>query len=154
MANYDQTAVAQRYGRQPKSDKDVSQYLKALKVIISADGEVHEAERAALHKGLEKVVGASPELVKEIDSFDPHGVTLQSVLPSMKPGGLRARMLLRDAIEISRADGKYAAEEKAAIAKAAQLLGVDETTVKSIESLVELEHAVKHLRKALFPKKK
>jgi tellurite resistance protein len=72
----------------------------------------------------------------------------------MKPGGLRARMLLRDAIEISRADGHYAQEEKAAVARAAKLLGVSETTVKSIESLVELEHAAKHLRKALFPKHK
>ncbi|MBK8938632.1 MAG: hypothetical protein IPM79_13595 [Polyangiaceae bacterium] len=63
-------------------------------------------------------------------------------------------MLVRDAVELARADGTYAAKEKAAVAKAAKLVGVDERTLGSIESLVELEHAVKHLKKALFPKKK
>ena len=153
MAQYDQTAVAQRYGRLPKSDQSAAQYLKALKFIISADGELHEAERKALHKGLDRI-GASADLLKEIESFEVRGTTLDAVLPKMKPGGLRARLLLRDAIEISRADGHYAKEEKAAVAHAAKLLGVDEATVKSIESLVELEHATKHLRKALFPKEK
>lgn len=153
MAHFDETAVAQRYGRVPKSDDDAVQYLKALKVIISADGEAHEAELEALRKGFGRL-GLTQELAKQVESFDGHGAKLESVLPKMKPGGLRARMLVRDAIELSRADGKYAQEEKAAVAQAAQLLGVDETTVKSIESLVELEHAVKHLSKALFPKKK
>ncbi|WP_257463368.1 TerB family tellurite resistance protein [Archangium lipolyticum] len=153
MAHFNETAVAQRYGRLPKSDNDAVQYLQALKVIISADGEAHEAELAALRKGLTKL-GLTQDLTKQVESFDARGVKLESVLPKMKPGGLRAKMLLRDAIEISRADGKYAQEEKAAVAQAAKLLGVDEVTVKSIESLVELEHAVKHLRKGLFPKKK
>lgn len=152
MSAFDQTAVAQRYGRLPKSDAEALTYLKALKVIVSADGVLAEAEAKALHKGLERI-GASKDVAKQIDSFDVKGVSLDSVLPQFKPGGLRARMLLRDAIEISRADGHYAAEEKAAVAKAARLLGVDDMALKAIETLVELEHAAKHLRKALFPKK-
>jgi len=153
MAQYNQDAVSERYGRTPKSDQDAVSYLKALKVIISADGHIAKEELEALNKGLARI-GASEDLKKQVESFNPQGATLESVLPTMKPGGLRARMLLRDAIEISRADGHYAAEEKAAVARAARLLGVSETTVKSIESLVELEHATKHLRKALFPKQK
>jgi uncharacterized membrane protein YebE (DUF533 family) len=153
MPSFDSTAVVQRYGRQPKSDAEALSYLKALKVIVSADGTLADAEAKALYKGLDRI-GTSAQLKKDIESFTTKGVKLDAVIPKFKPGGLRARMLLRDAVEICRADGHYAAKEKAAVAKAAQLLGVDEVTIKAIETLVELEHAAKHLSKALFPKKK
>lgn len=145
---YDANAVAQRYGKTP-NDEQALKYLKALKVIVGADGTVAAAEMAALKKGMKRM-GASDDLVKQIEEFDIKGVKLESVLPTLTQGGKRARYLLRDAIEISRADGTYADEEKAAVEKAAQLLGVDAATVKSIQALVELEHAVKRLNKALF----
>jgi tellurite resistance protein len=99
-------------------------------------------------------LGLPEATVQEVERFDFKGGKIEDLLPGIKKGGLRARMLLRDAIELSRADGHYAAAEKEAVAKVAKLLGVDQATVKSIEALVELEHAARHLRKALFPKKK
>ena len=151
MASYDATAVQSRYNRLPKSDQQALNYAKAVKVIVGADGEIPEAERKAMQKGLERV-GASREVAQEIENFDHAGARLEDLLGDFSQGGFRARALLRDAIEISRADGHYADEERAAAAKAAELLGVEESTLKSIEALVEMEHAVGRLRKALFPK--
>lgn len=145
--------VRERYGRLPKSEQDVAAYFQALKLIASADGAFPAEEERALHKGMARL-GVGDDVRKAVDGFKPDGATLDSVMPKLKPGGLRARMLVRDAIELARADGTYAAKEKAAVEKAAKLVGVDDKTLGAIESLVELEHAVKHLRKALFPKKK
>lgn len=153
MVAINEARVKERYGRLPNSDEQALTYLKALKVIVGADGEIQEAERKALQKGMQRL-GLSSALVSQIDAFDFKTGKLEELLPGFKKGGLRARMLVRDAIEIARADGTYADAEKAAVAKAAGLLGVDRATVRSIEALVELEHAAKHLRKALFPKKK
>ncbi|NUP07756.1 MAG: hypothetical protein HOW73_17045 [Polyangiaceae bacterium] len=145
--------VRERYGRLPGADQDVASYFKALKLIASADGSFPEAEQRALSKGMERL-GVPADVRKDVEAFDPNGAALDEILPKMKGGGLRARMLVRDAVELARADGTYAAKEKSAVATAAKLVGVDGSTLRSIESLVELEHAVKHLRKALFPKKK
>lgn len=151
MGKYQESAVFQRYGKTPSSDEEITKYLQALKVIIGADGEVAQEEMDALRKGMKRL-GASEDLIKMIEDFNISGIKLEDVLPSLTPGGKRARYLLKDAIEISRADGTYAKGEKDAVAKAADLLGVSQETRKSIESLVELEHASKHLRKAIFGK--
>ncbi len=153
MSNYDSSAVKDRYGRVPKDADQVLAYAKAVKIIVGADGAIPEAEQKAMRKGLKRL-GASEQVIGEIDQFDHAGTKLEDVLGAVTMGGLRARMLLRDAIEISRADGHYAAQERAATAHAAELLGVDEMTLHSIEALVEMDRAVKRLRKALFPKKK
>ena len=147
-----ESRVRARYGRIPQDDQVVG-YLKALKVIAGADGSIPKAEADALSKGMDRL-GVPDATRKEIEAFDFKKAKLEDVLPAMKQGGLRARMLLRDAVDLARADGTYAAKEKAAVAKAAKLLGVDSATLGSIEALVELEHSVAHLRKALFPKKK
>jgi tellurite resistance protein len=152
MPTYDTHAVKTRYGRLPKSDQQVLAYAKAVKIIVGADGQIPEAEKKAMHKGLEQL-GASPEVIQQLEAFDHTSTKLEDVLSGFKKGGLRARALLRDAIDISRADGHYAAEERAAAAKAAKLLGIDDATLHSIEALVEMEHGVSRLRKALFPKK-
>ncbi|MCG8424265.1 MAG: TerB family tellurite resistance protein [Proteobacteria bacterium] len=149
---YDASAVKSRYGRLPKTDDQTLNYAKAVKLIVGADGKIPAAEAQALRKGLGRL-GATQDLIDEVDKFDHTSAKLEDLLGSMTKGGVRARMLLRDAIEISRADGHYADEERAAAARAAQLLGVDASTLKSIEALVEMEHAVASLRKALFPKK-
>ncbi len=149
MSQYDTQAVEQRYGRQPKSPEQALNYLKALKCVIAADGDIAEAEWQALLKGMKRV-SASDDAIQAITDFDPHSTTLEALLPDFTKGGKRARLLIRDAIEVSRADGHYAQEEKAAVQKMAQILAVEPSVVKSIEALVEMEHAVKRLRKALL----
>jgi tellurite resistance protein len=146
-----ESRVRERYGRMPKSEADVVSYFQALKLIASADGSFPDKEKKALDQGMTRL-GVPDAVRKTVTAFDPKGQKLETVLGKFKTGGLRARMLVRDAIELSRADGVYSAKEKAAVAQAAKLVGVDAAMVKTIESLVELEHAVKHLRKSLFPK--
>jgi uncharacterized tellurite resistance protein B-like protein len=148
MYQYNEAAVNARYGKQPSEDVTLG-YLKALKIIIGADGEIAPKEAEALRKGMNRL-GVSDEIVGTIERFKIKGVTLAEVLPNLTPGGKRAKLLIRDAIEICRADGVYAQEEKNAVYNAAKLLGVDEDTVRAIQSLVEMEHAVKRLRKALL----
>lgn len=152
MTNYDQRAVRKRYGRTPGDDAMTTGYLKAVKIIVGADGAIPAEEQKALEAGMAQL-GISDDVRKEIEAFDHANAKLEDVLPGIKQGGLRAKMLLRDAIEIASADGHYAKEEREAAAKAAQLLGVDEGVLKSIEALVELERGARHLRRALFPKK-
>lgn len=148
MCKFNEYAVQQRYGRAPKREQAVG-YLKALKVIIGADGEIAEEEKNAFMRLMERM-GAATDIVEEIEEFDFTTATLETVLPSMKPGGLRARMLLRDAVQIVRADGVYAVEEQAAVQRAAELLGLKTAFVSSIEALVELEEAVAKLTKSLL----
>jgi tellurite resistance protein len=152
VSEYNELAVKQRYGRLPKSKEMILNYGKALKAIIGADGEIAKEEMEALRKGM-ITMGAPEDVQKAIEDFDYTTVKIESLFPDMKKGGLRAKMLLRDGIDISRADGHYAKEEKEAVAKMAKAVGVDTQTLKSIEALVEMEHSVDHLRKALFPKK-
>jgi len=152
MAKYDETAVKSRYGRAPKDDDLILNYAKAVKAIVGADGSIPASEQKALKKGLERL-GASDDVQKTVDGFDPKGAKVEDLLTGFRKGGVRARALLRDAIEISWADGHYAKEEQEATAKAAAALGVDEQTLHSIEALVEMERGVHRLQKVLFPKK-
>jgi uncharacterized tellurite resistance protein B-like protein len=148
-AYYDPTAVKARYGRTPKSEDQALNYARILKTIIAADGDIAAGEWTLLLRGLKRL-GASAEAVADITAFEPGSVSLETLAAGLKPGGKRARLLLRDAIEISRGDGVYAQAEKAAVRKTAALLGVDDSSVRAIESLIEMEHAVKRLRKALL----
>ncbi|RQH21089.1 hypothetical protein D5R40_31690, partial [Okeania hirsuta] len=61
--------------------------------------------------------------------------------------------LLYQAIKMSRADGFYHEKEKAAVAKAAEILGVDSKVVVSLESIAEMEDTADRLRIALFETK-
>ena len=58
--------------------------------------------------------------------------------------------MLYQAIKMSRADGVYHDKEKAAVARAAQILGVERSVVASLESLVEIEESADKLRLAIF----
>ena len=140
--------VAERYGKVP-SEATTLAYLKALKVLIAADGDVAPEELAALRKGMKRM-GASDAVVKAVEDFNPMGVSVSSVIPNLTSGGRRARLLIRDAIELCSADGTFAEAEKAAINGAASSLGVSAETVKVLHSLVELEAAAKRLRKAVL----
>lgn len=152
MAEFDKSAVLSRYGRLPKNDDEIRSYAQAVKIVVGADGQIPPAEAKAMRMGLERL-GASKKLVEEIEKFDHSKAKLEDVLKGFRKGGVRARALLRDAIDISQADGHYAKEERNAAAKAAKLLGVDDATLGAIEALVKMEHGVSRLQKALFPRK-
>lgn len=60
------------------------------------------------------------------------------------------RSLLYQAIKMSRADGLYHEKEKAAVAQAAEILGVEQSVVKSIESIAELEDSTAQLLRSIL----
>lgn len=142
-------AVRQRYNVVPQAGQAAG-YLKAVKSILAAVDGLTTREWDAFVRGM-KMLGISDEVQAEVEAFDPTSKTVKELIPDLKPGGIGARMLLRDAIEIEGGDGSYGDSEKATIEKIAAELGVDAITVRSIEALVAMEQAVHRLRSALFP---
>lgn len=146
---FDINTVMKRYDMSPDTEERALRYLKALKLVIGADGEIADAEWDALVRFMNEH-HVSQELMEQIAAFEISSATLEQVLPDYRKDSARARSLIRDAIEISRADGHYAVEESQAVQRAAQLLGVDASTVKALEALVEMEFSVLKLKEALL----
>lgn len=144
---YDRHAVMSRYGRTPDEDAHALNYLKMLKIVMSRDGELRDAEafETFLH-GL----GIAAELVAQVDAFATAGVTPKHVVPAMRDDGQLARLLIRDAIELMSQDGVYTFKERHAIAQLGHQLGVRLPTVRALETLVELERSAARLHQALL----
>lgn len=126
-------------------------YLKALKIVIAADGTTSDRELQALRVGM-RYMGVPESVRQQIEAFDPQETRLLQVLPSFRLGGIEARYLLRDAIELASSDGVYAQAERNAVNRIATILGVSGELVRTLESLVELERAARRLKKALLPR--
>lgn len=126
-------------------------YLKALKIVIAADGTVSDREMHALRIGM-RYMGVPESVRQQIEDFDPQEARLLQVLPGFRLGGIEARYLLRDAIELASSDGVYAQAERNAVNRIATILGVSGELVRTLESLVELERAARRLKKALLPR--
>ena len=122
---------------------------KAIKLIIAADGEVSEAELSAF-ADLATMFGAI-ELFPQLVAFDPRSTTLQDCLQGLDNDALSRRMIY-DAIKISSVDG-YAAREREAVTRAAQIMGIDGATVTLIEGLVEAERGLARIRAKLLAEK-
>jgi len=146
---FDINTVMKRYQMSEETEERALRYLKALKLVIGADGDIADEEWLALEKFMEKH-SVSQQLMQEISAFDITQSSLEQVLPDYQEDSPRARSLLRDAIEIARADGTYAPEENAAVMQAARWLGVEKETVLALEALVEMEAGVYKLKKALL----
>lgn len=120
---------------------------KAIKLIIAADGEVSERELAAF-ADLATMFGANEELFSQLVAFDPGSTTLQECLQGLGNDAL-ARRMIYDAIKISAVDG-YAAREREAVSRAAQIMGIDGATVALLEGLVEAERGLAAIRARLL----
>ena len=125
---------------------------KAIKLIIAADGEVSEGELSAF-ADLATMFGAidAPELFSQFVAFDPRSTTLKDCLQGLDNDALSRRMIY-DAIKISSVDG-YAAKEREAVSRAAQIMGIDGATVTLIEGLVEAERGLASIRAKLLAEK-
>lgn len=147
---YDLESVKARYGLVP--DESLTRnYIKAMKIIIGADGEVSKEEWQRLKQGMLRL-NVPDYLIDEIEDFDVSTATLEELIPDLYKNKKQARLLIRDAIEIARADGTYAEEEKEAVRQAAQLVKVAPEAVALLESLVVMEHAIGHMRRTLLNK--
>lgn len=120
---------------------------KAIKLIIASDGEVSEKELSAF-ADLATMFGTNEELFSQFVAFDPRSTTLQDCLQGLDNDAL-ARRMIYDAIKISSVDG-YAAPEREAVSRAAQIMKIDGATVTLLEGLVEAERGLAALRAKLL----
>ena len=142
-----------RYNITKPVDFDVAiKYGGALMAIAGADGELAEQEFQWYVDEQEMMTVDSKEYIETLRKFDWKNATIEELLSGIRydfPVNFR-RTMLYQAIKMSRADGVYHEKEKAAVAKAAEILGIDSRTVVSLESLAELEEATERLRLSLF----
>lgn len=127
------------------------EYSGALLAIAGAEGELADAE---LQWYIDEVLlmGVTQEYVDAIRKIDWKNVNIEEVLSKVKfdfPLNVK-RSLLYQAIKMSRADGLYHEKEKAAVAQAAEILGVEQSVVKSIESIAELEDSTAQLLRSIL----
>ena len=142
-----------RYNGTGAIDFDVAvKYGGALMAIAGADGELAEKEFQWYIDEQELLTVDSQEYIETLRKFDWKNANIEELLNGIKydfPINFR-RVMLYQAIKMSRADGVYQEKEKAAVAKAADILGIERSMVVSIESLAEMEDASERLRLALF----
>ncbi len=124
---------------------------KAIKFIIAADGNVSEGELSAF-ADLATMFGAPEELFSQLVAFDPRSTTLKDCLEGLTNDALSRRMIY-DAIKVSSVDG-YAAQEREAVSRAAQIMGIDGATVTLLEGLVEAERGLAGIRARLLGENK
>ncbi len=142
-----------RYNITAPVDFDVAvKYGGALMAIAGADGELAEKEFQWYVDEQALLMVDSQEYIETLRKFDWKNANIEELLSNIKydfPVNFR-RVMLYQAIKMSRADGIYQEKEKAAVAKAAEILGLERSMVVSIESLAEMEDASERLRLALF----
>ncbi|WP_044212415.1 TerB family tellurite resistance protein [Flammeovirga sp. OC4] len=127
-------------------------YIQALLAISGADGEISEEEMDWVFTDFLEIIGASDEQKEEIRSFDYLQVNLEELLPNLNidvPMNFK-RTLVYDAVMMAMADNDYAKEEKEAVWKAAELLGIPYFIARTIEGLVNTEKSLGMIRKSLF----
>jgi len=154
MESEDTYYLEQTYGLNTHLSREhLIQYGKAIMFIVGADGTISDAERACW-MGIARAMGVPDDVREEWLKFDWRDGRLEDCIPGLStdpqnPGELTLAFLY-DAIRVSRADGVYGAAEKAAVAKTARALGIPQSSVNALESLVELEQSVRTLLLSLL----
>lgn len=137
-------------------------YCRALLAIAGADGVVSEPEMRWLRDQLVEHTGTDL-LLDELRAFNYQNADLHLILARiataaaaleehedpMLPGNLRMS-LLYDSIRMAWADDDLPLEERQAISRAARFLGIDESTCRALNGLVEMENAVRKLKFGLL----
>ena len=142
-------------GTKPIDFEVAVNYSGALMAIAGADGELAEAELQWYIDEQEMMVVESEEkkeYIEALSQFDWKNASVEELLSSLKydfPLNFR-RTMLYQAIKMCRADGNYHDKEKASVAKAAEILGIERSVAASLESLAEMEDSAERLRLALF----
>ncbi len=142
-----------RYNVTAPVNADVAKnYVRAIVAIASADGELAQKELDWFVEE-QRMLGASSDFIEEnITKFDGKNANIEELLGGIHydfPLNFR-RCMLYQAIKMSRADGEYHDKEKAAVARAGQILGIERSVVASLESLIEIEESADRLTLAIF----
>ena len=126
-----------RYNITAPTDFDVAMnYGGTLMAIAGADGELAEKEFQWYVDEQRILFVDSEEYIETLRKFDWKNANLEELLNGIKYDfsiNFR-RAMLYQAIKMSRADGVYQEKEKAAVAKAAEILGIERSVVISVES--------------------
>ncbi len=142
-----------RYNITQPVDFDVAvNYSTALMAIAAADGELAEGEFQWYVDEQELLLVDSQDYIEALRKIDWKNANLEELLSGISydfPLNFR-RSMLYQAIKMSRGDGNYHEKEKAAVAKAAEILGLEHSVVVSLEALAEIEESADRLRLALF----
>lgn len=142
-----------RYNVTQPIDFDVAvKYGGALMAIAGADGELADAELQWYIDEQVVLLTDPTEYIETLKQFDWKNASIEELLTGIAydfPLNFR-RTMLYQAIKMCRADGSYHTDEKATVAKAAEILGIEHHVLISLESLAELEDATERLRLALF----
>ena len=142
-----------RYNVTAPIDFDVcTSYGTALMAIAGADGELVEEEFQWFVNEQELLWVNYEEHLEALRNADWKNADMDEVLGNLHfEFPLNARkVILYQAIKMSRADKDYHDKEKAAVNRAAELLKIEHSAVASLEALAEAEDAVDRIRLALF----
>lgn len=142
-----------RYKVTQPVDMDVAlKYSCALMAIAGAEGELAEAELQWYLDEQAILTDEPQEYLEAIRKLDWKSANIEELLGGIKydfPVNFR-RSMLYQAIKMSRADGIYHDQEKAAVAKAAEILGIERSVVVTLESLADIEESAERIRLAVF----
>jgi len=134
------------YGVSSIDAEDNANYAKTLMILAGADGELSDLEWKWFYdRG--HAMGVPAFVLDSFKEFDWQNAQLEDYCGTNKAV---ARMLIYDAITMSRADHSYQEQEAQAIRKAARLMDVPEDVVAQLEGVVEMEEALRSTRHQLL----
>lgn len=140
------------YGISAVSPDAMLKYGYALLVIVGADRVVTPRELDWLVRHQRKF-GAPEEVIAKYADFDYQNADLAELVRNITVDvatWIPGPHLIYHAIQMCSVDGEYAAAERAKVHRAAHLLSVPPDVTLAIHALVDMEHAVHAMRKALF----
>jgi tellurite resistance protein len=141
-----------QYGISSATATAMLHYGYVLLAIAGADGKVTPKELDWLIRH-QRTFGAPDEILTQYATYDYKTADLAKLVKGIVtdvPTWTAAPSLIYHAIQMSAADGTYAAKERKKVLEAAKLLGVPDDTVLTIHALVEMETATATMRQALF----
>jgi uncharacterized tellurite resistance protein B-like protein len=140
------------YGCNEVSTQAWLNYAYSLMIIAGANGEVSPHELNWIKYDLLGLMDTSEELRNEVHNYDYKKHTLEETLPliNFNTNLDYKRVLLYDAIKMSKAGNQYTMREKEALQKASRLLNIPEYLAKTIEGLVSTELSLRSVRRSIF----
>jgi uncharacterized tellurite resistance protein B-like protein len=143
--------VRMNFGHTFTTYESLKNYCHMMLVISGADGEVSESEMIFLE--LTAVAAGVPDsIVQGLRSFDYTNASLTELTSTFVTDTYQNldRISLYLAMKMAGADGIYAEEERAGVAKAAELLKVESEIVDYLEYIVEVEATHEALKRRLL----
>jgi len=143
--------VTQQLGYSFATYESMKATCEILLAIAGADKEVTEPEMEWLRE-LCIIAGIPQEIEEGLGDFDYLSADIKKLLESLAVDvkvNLN-RILVYMAIQMSRADRRYAVEEQDAAYAASRILNVPVDIAFELDNLVELENALADMRKSIF----